>query len=535
MYQKNCRFNDVFRIFIIIFSLAFLTLYSSDVLAAEQPSGVLTNVSDSFAQAMKGWYGSMTTASQNIFYTLMTISFVWRFSMMAVKGGEMQDIAVDLIRTIMICGLFTFIIQNNGEVIRTIFKGFAEFAKTTTSLGHLPDPSNLISVGTDAAAKIFKSIGWGDALSGDVFLKIFVAGAVMLLFIFISINVLLALIAFYFMLYVGVILLGLWGADWTKDTAIMYLKALLARAIEYYGMIMVVAVALEVFNTCLAQIDNDLDDGWLPQMTLLASAVVTYLTVTKLPAMLSQCVAPIQSAGVSASGFAAATGLAAAAGTMMMAAKTIAKSAPGMAASAAGHTAKGLYGITAGQTAIGKSIADSAANLAAGTGKAMQTARSGAAAFFGRTQGTGYRNSMASEFQARGAGSGVARELAGTAQQNMRNYGMNRSEAMQAAERTFARNYGDPYGKQNSVSSGNPAAPGSAFMAGGAGGNGTAADATAQNSGSTGSAASHDMYDPGNPEFSTNMQRLADVDLNGSAPGNGSMDPVSAAHFGANS
>ena len=77
-------------------------------------------------------------------------------------------------------------------------------------------------------------------------------------------------------MYAGVFLLAFWGADWTRDTAIMYLKALLARSIEFYGIILLASASSDIFQNCLNDfVSSSGADTWLPLATLFTAAVVT--------------------------------------------------------------------------------------------------------------------------------------------------------------------------------------------------------------------------------------------------------------------
>lgn len=521
---------------ILIFCLVFLMCWFNSAFAAGelngQPSGVLDNVTNTYLAQMKVWDNAIKSAAKTIFYSLMLISLSWRFMMMGLKGGQLNDIIIDLVRTIMIAGLFAWAVNNSDEVLKGLFQSFGNFARSSSGLGEWPTATGLMTNGTEAAVKVFKGIGWGDALDGAIFLKILVGGAIIVLFAFIAINVLLAFVAFYFLLYAGIILLALWGSDWTKDTAIMYLKALLARSIEYYGMIMLCALTLDVFNDCVAQYKAASgDDAWLPLATLLAATIVTYLCIGKLPHMLASCVAPIQSAGVSASGFAAAAGLTAAAGMMMGAAKTFAKSVAGGAKNAAMNTASGLGKLAsaAAGTPAAKAFGTAAMSSIPGAAAAVSGAKTAgsfaaktggmAAEFFGGSQSNAARHHMARDFMNKKGADGKSmyssaqsKSMAADAQSMMRNNkDLSRSEAMELAELKMKDGKSDPSVRQNSVSGG------------GAGGDHSSSGGDSASSGSTGSAFGAGGSGGNNDPAMQNYQRNQ-YDVNGPGEGNGQVN-----------
>ena len=282
---------------------------------------------------------------------------------------------------------------------------------------------------------------------------------------------LLAFIAFYFMMYAGVFLLAFWGADWTRDTAIMYLKALLARSIEFYGIILLASASSDIFQNCLNDfVSSSGADTWLPLATLFTAAVVTYLLITKLPAMLAQCVAPIQSAGVSASGFAAATGLAAAAGMMMGAAKMIAKSVGSGAVSGAANTAR-----AAGRAAMGGTFGagiQTVANQAYGMGQGIAHGMTAVGEFFGKNPGGATRASLRRGFESRGIDSANAKNLAADAHDRMVRSGMTKDEAMDYSFSNFAGRSSGRESSENSISGSGSNGDGGNGSDGGGGGSG---------------------------------------------------------------
>ena len=460
--------NIIFLLIFILINLIFI-----DIACAEVPANVLNRTADDFRVAMASWDQSVRNAASYLFYALLTIGLVWRFGMMAIKGGQINDLFIDLIRTIMIAGLFTWLVQQveYARIFRAVFQGMGQLAMQASGESALPTPSGMLTVGTTAAGKILDTIGWSNALSVESLLKLGVAGAILVLYCLIAINVLLAFIAFYFMMYAGVFLLAFWGADWTRDTAIMYLKALLARSIEFYGIILLASASSDIFQNCLNDfVSSSGADTWLPLATLFTAAVVTYLLITKLPAMLAQCVAPIQSAGVSASGFAAATGLTAEAGMMMGAAKMFAKSVGSGAASGAANTAR-----AAGRAAMGGTFGagiQTVANQAYGMGQGIAHGMTAVGEFFGKNPGGATRASLRRGFESRGIDSANAKNLAADAHDRMVRSGMTKDEAMDYSFSNFAGRSSGRESSENSISGSGSNGDGGNGSDGGGGGSG---------------------------------------------------------------
>lgn len=423
----NLSYHKIVKITITITSICIVNIGINPAFAAlPQASGVFDNYASHFLDAISTWDQELTSTAQTVFYALMTISLVWRYLIMAVKGGEMNDIAIDLIRTAMICGVFTWVIQNYTIFFEDIFWGMGDLAANTSGSGTVPTPSSVISYGLDVSGMIYEeNVG----LSAVGLLSLVVAGAVIVLFVFTGIQLLLSFVSFFFVCYAGIFILALWGTEWTRDSAMMWLKSLLARSFEYFATLLIAQVSMQVFLGLIGDLNNDEIDSWQTLATIFTAATVTYLTIAKLPSMISACIAPIGSSGISAAGFARATGLATAAGMMMSAAKMMTKTLGGAAAHGAYNA--GRMGLQHVAPNVSRAASDAWRNSGA------SEAKSRFMEFFGANPGGETAASMRREFSGRGMSFGNAQQMSQEAAGMMKKQGMSRQDAMGAATANF--------------------------------------------------------------------------------------------------
>lgn len=421
LYHKKIL-SAGFLMLICAFNLYFNTASA----ALPQASGVFDNYATHFLDAVATWDQTLTSVAKTVFYVLMTISLAWRYLIMAVKGGEMNDIMIDLIRTAMICGLFTWVIQNYSVFFEDLFWGMGDLAVSASGSSSMPTPSSVISYGLDVSGMIYEEhVG----LSAVGLLSLVVAGAVIVLFVFTGIQLLLSFVSFYFSLYAGIFILALWGTEWTRDSAMMWLKSLLARSFEYFATLLIAQVSMQVFLGLIGDLNNDEIDSWQTLATIFTAAAVTYLTIAKLPSMISACIAPIGSSGISAAGFARATGLATAAGMMMTAAKMMTKTFAGGAAHGAYNAAR--MGVQHVAPNVSRAASDAWRNSGA------SEAKSRFMEFFGANPGGETAASMRREFSGRGMSFGNAQQMSQEAAGMMKKQGMSRQDAMGAATANF--------------------------------------------------------------------------------------------------
>ena len=417
----------------VIFYILICFVTCNTALAAEQPGDVMNSVAQKFLVNMNNWSGAFQTAGNYLLIALATISLTWRSMTLLFRTNNINDVLFECIRTIMIVGFFMWVMNNIDAVLTPIVRGFQDLAGLAGGSSDV-SASGMITNGTKAVSAIFDTIKdglFGVELSADTLLKVAVAGAIMVLFVFVAVNLLLVTVSLYFIIYGGVILLALGGSDWTRSSALNYINAILAGGIRYMAMVLMASMTDGVFQSCLDDFSASSGvETWMPLFSLLTAAIVVFLLITKLPDQLAALVSHIGSGtGVSATGFAAATGIAAAAGIMAGAAKQIAKNTAGFAGNAA--KTGGLAGIKAADD-LGRNLSGTYAAASDQMGLAGQKAHE----LFGGISalGSGGLNQvkLQHEFQRQGYGVGQAKQMAAQANRMVREGGYSKAEAKEA-------------------------------------------------------------------------------------------------------
>lgn len=107
---------------------------------------------------------------------------------------------------------------------------------------------------------------------------------ILCIFTVISVNILLTYLAFIFMCYAGVFLLGFGGSHMTREMAIAYLRSLFAQAIIYYSMAMLASFCQDLFNRIAMLTVQNADHNTLPCLgALCVVAYGSYKLITQLP------------------------------------------------------------------------------------------------------------------------------------------------------------------------------------------------------------------------------------------------------------
>ena len=442
----------------VIFYILIYYVMCNTALAAEQPGDIMNTVAQKFLSSMTSWARAFQSAGNYLLLALATISLAWRSMTLLFRSNNINDVLFECIRTIMIVGFFMWVMNNIDNVLSPIVEGFQVLAGIAGGNSDV-SASGMITNGTNAVSAIFDTIKdgfFGVELSADTLLKVTVAGAIMVLFVFVSVNLLLVTISLYFIIYGGVILLALGGSDWTRSSALNYINAIIAGGVRYMAMVLMASMTDGVFQSCLDDfVASSGVETWVPLFSLLTAAIVVFLLITKLPDQLAALVSHIGSGStVSATGFAAATGLAAAAGVMAGAAKQIAKNTAGFT----GNTAKAgsLAGIKAADD-LGRNLSSTYAAASDQIGQAGQKAHE----LFGGISalGSGGLNQvkLQHELQRQGYGPGQAKQMAAQANRMVKEGGFSKDEAKEAvtgmnSSKNSGGNRGQGISSENSIS-----------------------------------------------------------------------------------
>lgn len=178
--------------------------------------GVLNEVSDRFLTESSNWATTITDHASWLFWTLVVISMVWTFGMMALRKADI------------------------GEF-------FAEFTRFTITTGFF----------------------WWLLINGPGFAMDFINSLRN-----IAANVLLALVTAWIIAYAGIFVLGFGGSRWTSDIAVNYFRSVAGIALKIMTMTLLVGIAVSIIDGY----HSDLSEG-APMDELLVIFVVSLVMV----------------------------------------------------------------------------------------------------------------------------------------------------------------------------------------------------------------------------------------------------------------
>lgn len=278
--------------------------------AADKHKDLFDNVLKAYQDAASDWAEKITTAASWLFWSLVTISMVWTFGMMALRKADLAEFFAELVRFTIFTGFFWWLLDNAPDIATVIYQSLQALAGQAGDIVGEVKPSGIVDNGFDI---FFKAVGNISAWSPiDSLFGVGMSIGVLIISALIAINMLLLLISGWVLAYAGIFFLGFGGARWTSDMAISYYKTVLGIAAQLMIMILLVGIGRSIITQ--QYINTDIKSVYQLGI-LLISTLVLYVLVNRVPPLVAGIItgASVGSQGVGQFGAGAAVGAAMAA------------------------------------------------------------------------------------------------------------------------------------------------------------------------------------------------------------------------------
>lgn len=333
-----------------------LVFLSQSAVAAIDKGGILNDVSDRFLNASSTWSGIITGYATWLFWTLVVISMVWTFGMMALRKADLGEFFAEFVKFTIFTGFFLWLLINGPNFAMDIINSLRTIGSEASGLGRGLNPSTPIDIAFDIIAKAAKSYSVTSPIDN---LSIFLTTlAILACMAVVAANVLLALVNAWAIAYAGVFVLGFGGARWTSDIALNYFRSVAGIGLKLMTMTLLVGIAVSII------------DGYHADLAAKASMdeLLVIFVVSLVLVILVNTIPNVMAGLIPGGGGAASAGSSFGAGAIMGA---------GMAAA----------GMATGGAALAGKAAMGAAAGAAGGASAIQAAFQKASASMGESGG----------------------------------------------------------------------------------------------------------------------------------------------------
>lgn len=331
-----------------IFIGVALMLYSASAAAQLSNQGMLDQVVTEFATRASSWKTVVMAAATRLYWTLVVISMVWTFGMMALRKADIGDFFAEFTRFTIFTGFFWWLLSNGPDFASSIIQSLQQLGEQASNVSSVT-PSGIVDIGF----MIFKQSLVNTSIWSpiDSFIGFCLSLGILLLLATVAVNMLLLFVSSWILMYAGVFFLGFGGARWTSDMAINYYKTVLGVAVQIFAMVLLVGIGVDLLSSFYAKMDKGtLNFEELGVMLVFCFALL--LLINKIPSLLSGVItgASIGHAGIGNFGAGAAVGAA----SMATAAAT---TGGAMIASGAANAAGGAQAIMAAFSKANENVA----------------------------------------------------------------------------------------------------------------------------------------------------------------------------------
>ncbi len=220
-------------------------LMSQTASAAIDKSGVLDTVADRFLTESATWGATITGYASWLFWTLVLISMVWTFGMMALRKADIGEFFAELVRFTIFTGFFWWLLENGPHFAMDIINSLRDIGAAAGATRTLT-PSAPIDIAFDIIGKAADNYSVLSPI--DNLAIFFTTLAILACMGVVAANVLLALVTAWVMAYAGIFVLGFGGSRWTSDIAINYFRAVAGVALKLMTMTLLIGVAVSVMD-----------------------------------------------------------------------------------------------------------------------------------------------------------------------------------------------------------------------------------------------------------------------------------------------
>lgn len=306
MYKSTMR---VYLYQSILVSICFLT--AMDANAAIDNNNLLDSVLNVFINNASTWANLISSAATRLYWTLVIISMVWTFGMMALRKADIGEFFAEFTRFIVFTGFYWWLLINGPAIASSIIRSLMELGGQAAALGGYAGtftPTSLLDIGFILFGRtLAESSVWSPV---DSTLGIVLGLAILVLTALIAINMLLLLISAWVLSYAGIFFLGFGGSRWTSDIAINYYKTVLSIAAQVMTMVLLIGIGVSLIEDYYTRMETGLE---LSEMAVIAIVALAILRLSnKLPQLVSGIItgASIGGGGIGQLGLGAVLGAA---------------------------------------------------------------------------------------------------------------------------------------------------------------------------------------------------------------------------------
>src|SRR5260370_39729778 len=230
-----------------------VVVFSSAVALAQTPS---SDVLDPFKNGAGAWTRTLFFYAQALFGLLAAIEIAWTAIILTLEKHDLQAWVASYVKKIMWLGIFYFILTQGDSITGAIIHSFESAGQQAGGAGALA-PDSVLGHGFEIMIELLSSAkdkGFlGQPLTITSLLLTLTALTVMVSYLFITIQFVVAKVESYIVISAGVIFLGFGGSRWTVAYVERYIGLAIATGIRLLCLYLIIGLGDKLASTWTAQ------------------------------------------------------------------------------------------------------------------------------------------------------------------------------------------------------------------------------------------------------------------------------------------
>ncbi|MBU2761095.1 P-type conjugative transfer protein TrbL [Acidithiobacillus sulfurivorans] len=95
-------------------------------LPADAATGATSGILSAFSQVVTGWYGKILTVSEEIFFTLFGIDFVYLVAQWMIGGKDVHEILTSFVKKLITIGFWYTLLLHSQQFLHWVYGGFKQ-------------------------------------------------------------------------------------------------------------------------------------------------------------------------------------------------------------------------------------------------------------------------------------------------------------------------------------------------------------------------------------------------------------------------
>ena len=219
-----------------------IIVFSSAVAIAQTPS---STVLDPFKNGAAAWTRTLFGYAQTLFGLLAAIEIAWTAIILTLEKHDLQAWVASYVKKIMWLGIFYFILTQGDTITGAIIHSFEAAGQQASGAGALA-PDSVMGHGFEIMMELLSSAkdkGFlGQPLTITSVLLTLTALTVMVSYLFITIQFVVAKVESYIVISAGVIFLGFGGSRWTVAYVERYIGLAIATGIRLLCLYVIIGL-----------------------------------------------------------------------------------------------------------------------------------------------------------------------------------------------------------------------------------------------------------------------------------------------------